>query len=196
MSNKFDCKLEVERILKGDNEICGKLYSEMMAFLASMNKFGKVEKHVLNDIGQNAMVLFLLNLKNNKFKFQSTLSTYLKAIAKNEFYNYFNQTDEFLSIESTDLIDDLPNEVIIDNDNLDIKWAIYREEFDNLKKDCRRLIRFNTSKMNKAIIAERMGYSSVDMVRDRLYRCKLKLVQLIKSNKMYNKYLHHDNQTI
>lgn len=196
MSNKFDCKLEVERILNGDNEICTNLYSEMMAFLISLNKSGKVKKHIVNDIAQNAMVLFLLNLKNNKFKYQSTLATYIKAIAKNEYYNIFNENNELLSLDSTDLIDDLPDEIYTENEDSNIKWAIYKEEFENLKKDCKRLIRFNIKKLDKSIIAERMGYSDADIVRERLYRCKLKLVQLIKKNKMYNKYLQHDNQLI
>lgn len=192
MGEEFDCRHEVECILNGDNQICSKLYNDMMSFLVNLNKTGKLKKHTLNDIAQNAMMKFLVNLQENRFQFQSTLATYLKAIAKNEYYKYFEKKKELLPIEGTLIEDELAEELNNDVFIQDVKWRIFKDEFEKLPDECQNLLRFYIEKLSKYEIAKRLEYKNAEMVRERLYRCKLKLVQMVRKNSLYTNINDYD----
>lgn len=193
MGKRIDCKTEVEHILNGDTVVCAKLYNELMAFLLKLNKSGNVDIATLKDIAQNSMIKFILNLRDNRFEYRSTLSTYLKAIARNEFYKYFERLKDLVPIEDTNIVEELADESIGQTDFEEVRWKVYNIEFSNLRKECRQLLRYAISKLSKEEISENLGYGDPEIVRERLYRCKLRLVMLMKNNELYNKFMNYDD---
>lgn len=182
MNREIDCKAEIDKLLKGNNEFSGKLYNELLAFLHKKNKRYRVNKDNINDIAQNSVLLLLLNLKNDKFRCESTLSTYAIAIAKNQFFRFLDREEKFSNINDPNLfeqyVEEEPDLFSFD----EIRWRIFNIEFENLNKECRRVLRFVANRWAYEDIAKKMKYKKTSLVKEKVYRCRIRLNKLIKSS--------------
>lgn len=195
MNNNITEKKDVQRFLDGDRKLNDILYEEIIAFLFSLNQNNSVRINNIKDIAQNSLLILLLNLKADRFKYESTLNTYAKAIAKKQFWKYVkDQQNKVVDISDPALIDEyVENEPDLFDFNK-VRWMVYNLELKNLHKDCRRLLKYITLDYSYEEIASRMGIEKHEKVREKVYRCKSKLVKLMNNNPLLIKARNYERR--
>ena len=64
---------------------------------------------------------------------------------------------------------------------LNEQYRLYRKHFRKLGKDCQKVLEMYFDKVSMAEIARRMGFASEGYAKKRKFKCKEKLIQLIKA---------------
>lgn len=196
---KTDYKSEVQKIINRNNNYCGNLYAKMMSFLKKQNRQYKIGKQELNDIAHNAMEIFFVNVINGVYKQEATPQTYLNAIAKYMFAHHLKSNDVTISFNEYEVLENKLEQqprIVFDNEeSIDIesiKNKIYKTSFEKLTKECRWLIKYKNQNKDKHEIAQKMGYTNAELVRERFYRCKMQLTSLVMKNSLYKKHFKTD----
>lgn len=134
------------------------------------------------DMQQEAMIVFYENVRDNKFKGESTISTYLFSIAK---FKWLNELKKNRKASERHL------KVVREEQEPDALDLIMKEEEENmildliseLGKTCKDILvqsfYFNSS--IKEIVQE-LGFSNEQVARNKKYKCLKGLRSLLKSD--------------
>jgi len=134
------------------------------------------------DVFQEAMVAFYENVRNGKFKGESTISTYLYSIAKFKWLNQIKKnqvrTAHYDRYEQEEFSDG-PLATLIEDEK---KKGIL-ELLNQLGEACKRLLIeniYHNASMKE--IAKSGNFSSEQVVRNKKYKCLQKLKEIISAN--------------
>jgi len=167
----------IKEFLSGNPKIFSKIYTE---------SYDSVERYILSrggsksdaeDVFQNALMLLYARLKENDLEIKSTFNGYLFTICK----NLWRRNLEKNKVTNIDIIT-LVNE---DEDRAmayveQQQWEIYIEKFQELSENCQQILSLYFNKVSYAELVKKFNYKSEVIVRQRVYKCKLKLIKLIK----------------
>lgn len=137
------------------------------------------------DIFQETVLIFYTNVIKNEFVLTSTLNTYLMSICKNIWFNKLRKKEKeqhiieyIMKNENKFHNDDFESEHEIDLMDGEIKQFI-----ESLKEPCKSiLISYYFHNLSLKLIAKKMNYESVQVVRQQKYRCIKKIKDMIKRN--------------
>jgi hypothetical protein len=74
-----------------------------------------------------------------------------------------------------------PDSSVLDIAELNERMRIYREQFEKLSADCRKVLSLFLEGITITEITRIMGYRSEQHTRNRRYRCKLSLIKRIRA---------------
>ena len=157
--------------------------------------FPSINNHIINnsgleedaqDVFHDALIVIYRKSKENTFELTSSFHTYLFAICKNIWLKKLNRKkrESGVTIEQAEVLI-ITNEVEKTIETTE-KYALYREKFQLLGKDCQKLLLLYFEKKNMVEIASEMGFSSEGYSRKRKFQCKEKLTKLIKEDDRFN----------
>lgn len=170
-----------EQFLIGNQKIIQEIYSE---------SFENVENYILSkggssadaeDIFHSALMQIYVKLKEEKIKINS-FHNYVFIICRNlwrreKSKSRVTNTDEFplLSEEQDQTRFSIESE----------QWELYSEKLNQLSDNCKTLLRMMFDKKTYAQIVDYFSYASQTVARQRVFKCKARLVQLISSDARY-----------
>lgn len=132
------------------------------------------------DIFQEAVIAFYENVRNEKFKGESTIGTYLYSIARFKWLNQIKKnairTGHHEKARKEEFTES-PMAVLIEGER---KSGVL-EVLDQLGEACKELLvesLYHNASMKE--IAQSGGYSSEQIVRNKKYKCLQKLKELLK----------------
>lgn len=155
-----------------------KHHDSVLSFIVVRNG----SKEEAKDIFQDAVLTLLSNIQTGKFEGKSSLSTYLHAISKNLWYRRFRRSitaDEYkasLSTEEKELGD--PEVVMVGQDTQVQLQALMQ----NLKDKCKEVLSLWAQKYSMKEIAEKLGYSNDQVVRNKKNHCMKELKELVRKS--------------
>ncbi len=161
-------------------------YFEMVAQLV---RRGGGTRDDAEDIFQEATLVIYERLKDSPLRLSSSLKTYLFAICRNLWSNVARKRQRLVAIN-----DDQDNLANIGADESDIlefmqrreEYRIYREHFDRLSPQCRRVLSFFFAGVSMNAIAKEMNFSSAQYAKNVKCKCKQRLTQAIKADERFN----------
>lgn len=179
---------EIQAVLDGDLKILDSIYQEHReAFLAFAKRYDLAQDDIL-DIYQDATIAFYENVKNGKIDtLQSSIKTYLFAIAKHMIYNKLKQKNSLIKPD-----DELLN---IADESIDFFSTINQTEqqvylqkaLNELGDSCKELIlNFYYERLSIQKIATKMGYANENTVKAHKSRCMKSLRDIFMTK--YAKY--------
>jgi RNA polymerase sigma factor (sigma-70 family) len=139
------------------------------------------------DIFQDSVIAFYSYVIENKFKESESVEGFIYAVAQNKWINrakvrhkttglsedYFLASDEFQTQES-------------DHKKIEVLLA-------HLGEVCRELLTYSIFyKMTMEDIALRMSYSNANAVKTKNYKCKQRLIALVKDKESLMSYLYNE----
>jgi RNA polymerase sigma-70 factor (ECF subfamily) len=161
----------LNRLKGGDKHALKEFYHAQKpichAFLAK--NFGMNQEH-LNDIYQDSVLALYQNIAHGKLtELNSSLSTYLMAIAKNlslkkvrNGLKVVDDSDKHLEYLTDDFYDDSEDE----------KLSQAMKAFKAMGEPCKSILEmYYFSKMRMNIIAEKLGYNSPNVAKTQKARC-------------------------
>ncbi len=174
----------IERIRLGEPAVFRKIYSSYFPSITKyiLNNQGSLED--AKDVFQDAIMVIYEKSKDPSFTLNASIHTYLFAISKNLWLKNIRKN---LHKKGS-----LPEELeLIENDSFEseIQWRekekLYRTKFSLLDDICKKIITLFLQKKTMVEIATELGLSSPAYAKKRKYKCKLKLLQSIKSDPSY-----------
>ena len=184
-SKQYTKEKIIEGIIRGDNEILKYLYHEnfrKVRFLITTNNGSEVDAE---DIFQETLVVLYRKLRESNYQITSSLNTFIYAVARTMWLKELSSRKLKAEIFDTEdsYISDLPDiiDIIEKNDRL----KLFREKFEELSADCKKVLNMFLNNLSIRDITRIMGYSSEQHTKNRQYRCKKSLIEKIKNSKQY-----------
>lgn len=172
------------KIRSGDSSTLNLLYEKYFNSIAKyiLQNSGTIED--TKDIFQDAIMVLYNKSKDDSFVLTSSIHTYLFSICKNLWLKKIRNK----SIKSSDLLDNL--ELTDENTfEYELNWRnkekLYRHKFSILGEECQKLLSLFLQGMSMDKISSTLRLSSAAYAKKKKYKCKLKLIELIKSDPIY-----------
>jgi RNA polymerase sigma factor (sigma-70 family) len=146
------------------------------------------------DLFQDVLLVLFQKVRNDSFKLTCALGTYLFSVSRILWFKELKKRKyispvSFSPDEYADMMED-----VIETAELNERLEIYRENFENLSRDCQKVLKYFIDGMSIAEITKEMGYKSEQHTKNRRYRCKQSLIRQIKNKYgLFDEYEYNEN---
>ncbi|WP_298417189.1 sigma-70 family RNA polymerase sigma factor [uncultured Kordia sp.] len=178
-SNSFFKKLS-----EGKQEDIILLYQEV---------FPKIEQFVLHnngrtgdadDIFQKALLQLIVRYRKEAFEINATFESYFFMVCKNLWRRELNTSK--LTTNNLDIIKNVSEDTntafsIVEQE----RYELFTEKLASLSDNCKHILKLFFAKTAYTVIMEKFGYTSENVVRQRIFKCKKRLTTLIKKDSRY-----------
>lgn len=180
-----------EEILRGiqngkDDKILEFLYDTVLPKVKHMVYKYKGDDDEAYDVFQEAILRFYNYVKLGKFDQKHKIESFIYAISKNLYIDFLRRQNKNVKIDSIRegvMEVESPLERIISEE----KEVSVRSVFSKLGETCNNLLMYCFyHDLPSKEICEKMGFSSEDVLKTKKYKCKQRLLQLIKENPSLN----------
>lgn len=154
----------------------------------SVKKFiisNKGNKEDAEDIFQKALLQIAVRYKKDKFEIKTTFNGYLFTVCKNLWRRELNlrknrvTNNTFIELVSEEKENSL---ALVEQE----RQELFVEKLNLISDNCKNILNLFFSKTPYSEIVEKTEYNSEAVVRQRVFKCKKKLTELIKNDKRYN----------
>ena len=170
-----------ENIVK---EIYNKSFPQALSFvLKNSGQYTDAE-----DIFQKALLQLAVRYKKEKFVINTSFDAYLFTVCKNLWRRELNKSKR-----------EVTNDQIIEltNDNHDIalsvleqrRWELFTEYVERLSENCNKIMKLFFKRISYPEIVKIFDYNSETVARQRVFKCKAKLKELIVNDKRFKDLL-------
>ncbi len=174
----------LEGLSNGDNKVIADIYNRT---------YPKVVKFVLNnsgnpvdaeDVFQKALLQFIARYRLKKFVIKDSFEGYFFQACKNLWRRELNNRKKQVTKENI-------KELISEEHDMALatleqeKWELFQEKLEELSENCKTILQLFFKKTPYVEIAEKMKYASDNVLRQRIFKCKKKLSELIKKDFRY-----------
>lgn len=162
------------------NEAIQKIYKECSNSIFNMVLSNSGSQQDAEDIFQDTLVILFVNLKKGGFKMESSIKTYLFAVARNLWLKRLRKNRLPVPDDQPELAYSMETEKFIQNKQLTVRRAL-----EQIGESCKSLLQnFYFEKMSMSDIASKYGLGSEEAARNKKYRCMQKLIAFVKARKL------------
>ncbi|MEZ4778196.1 MAG: sigma-70 family RNA polymerase sigma factor [Flavobacteriaceae bacterium] len=175
-------QLLIQAFLKGDSEIFRHLYGTIFPKVARYVIQHGGSQEMAEDIFQNAITVLYVKLKNEKLHIQS-FDNYLFIVCRNLWRREAIKNRVTNTAQETLVSEKIMNltEFYIEQG----QWDLFQEKLKELSQNCQDILKMLFQKVSYKEMVVHFGYASETVVRQRMFKCKAKLIQLIKDDARY-----------
>lgn len=175
----------LRRLSAGDSKIIQQVYSTVFPKVNSFVKKNNGNKSDAEDIFQKALLQLIARYKVNRFELTDSFDSYFFTSCKNLWKRELNKRrTEVTNDDVIELVSD-EQEMVMDIVEQE-KWDLFQEMMNQLSDNCKKVLKLFFEEMPYHEITSKMGYSSENVLRQRIFKCKKKLTDLIKGDNRYN----------
>jgi RNA polymerase sigma factor (sigma-70 family) len=133
------------------------------------------------DLFQDVILVLFQKVRDDSFLLTCSLSTFLFSVSRLLWFKELSKRKHISA--SSFILEDYADKDrdIHETAELNERLEIYRRTFESLSSDCQKVLRYFIEGMSIAEITRKMGYKSDQHTKNRRYRCKLSLINHIKS---------------
>lgn len=170
---------------KGKEEDIGILYQQVFPKVSRfiMSNNGRLSD--AEDIFQKALLQIIVRYRKEPFTIKSSFENYFFTVCRNLWRRELNS-----SKLKTHPLDTLEN--ISDNEDAAFaiveqeRYELFTEKLAALSENCRNVLSLFFKKTPYETIMQKMQYNSENVVRQRIFKCKKHLIELIKKDHRYD----------
>lgn len=137
------------------------------------------------DTFQEALLVLFNLVREPDFNLTCSFKTFIQALARKIWLKNLRRKQGPVVITDTDNYDLMDDDNLMDAIERNERLQLFREKFDELSPDCRRVLKMFLNNIPIADITKAMGYRSDQHTKNRRFRCKMSLVNKIKTSKTY-----------
>jgi RNA polymerase sigma factor (sigma-70 family) len=175
-------------LINGDKKTINAIYEKFYPKVRSFILYNKGKEEDVQDVFQDALMYLITVYKEQPSKIRS-FEAYFFTICKNiwrrtlKSHNRQVMNDDVVPLidKETDL-----SMFILEQQRLEF----YQEKFQLLSENCRTILGNYFNGMSYEEILQDLSYASINTVRQRVFKCKAKIIQLIKSDKRFKEYTY------
>lgn len=179
LERKYSEQELLNGITNGDPQVLQFIYTENFPSIRHYVLLNNGNEDDAKDIFQDSMVIIFKKLRESDLSLSSSLGTYLYSVCR------FVWLKELKNRKKHSIIED-KSEYIITNEKGVIelierneRLLLYREKFEELSDDCKRVLKMFLNNIPIREITQTMGYSSDQHTKNRRFRCMKSLISKI-----------------
>jgi len=177
---------------EGSNTVISVLYDRT---------YSKIKAHILrnsgsvddaNDVFQDAMVILFQHVRDGKYKEEYDIDAFMfticknlwvKQAVKNKKVQALDGQENYLSDSTLSVLD------VIESDD---RKELLKNLLKSLGKNCQKILSLSIYyKLSMKEIAVKLNMANEDVVKATNYRCKQKLIKLVKENPQFSQTLRN-----
>jgi RNA polymerase sigma factor (sigma-70 family) len=173
----------IKAINTGNNTlVLNYLYKEILPRIKKMILKNNGTNDDAKDIFQDTVLIFYNQVKLNRFNEDKDIGGFMYTVARNLWINKAKRANKFVQVNDTETWEGSETDALDDLISKE-KAAAIEEVMNQIGEECKKLLKYSVyEKMSLKEIAVKMGYSSEGVAKTYNYRCKQKLVSLVKDN--------------
>lgn len=191
-------KYSIDELLKGiansDANVLNFFYKENFKHISHLVVSNNGNYEDARDIFQESLVVLFRKVREKDFKLTSSLRTFIYSIARLMWLKELSsrkRKKEFIESTITYTGEELE---VFDVINRNEKIKLYREKFEELSDDCKKVLRMFLNNVPIKDITGIMGYSSDQHTKNRRFRCKKSLISKIRISRKYKELRNEGNE--
>jgi RNA polymerase sigma factor (sigma-70 family) len=192
-----ETKYTVQELLQGvahsDTKIISYIYQENFRTIRHLVVSNNGYESDAEDVFQETLVVLFNKVRKEELTLTCSLNTYLYSIARNIWIKELSKRKrkpESIDSEEVFLNTD---QSIIDIIELNERMRLYRNKFEELSDDCKKVLRMFLNNVPIREITLSMGYSSDQHTKNRRFRCKKSLIHRIVNSSNYKELGYEKN---
>jgi RNA polymerase sigma factor (sigma-70 family) len=146
------------------------------------------------DLFQDALLVIFQKSRQSKLVLTCSVGTYLYSVSRYLWLKELSRRKWVVRVTENEDIIDLDGDISIIHEKNE-RLLFYRTCFEKLSADCRKVLDLFSQGLSIAQITNQMGYKTEQHTKNRRYRCKLSLINSIRS--AYDQHIinHANHQT-
>jgi RNA polymerase sigma factor (sigma-70 family) len=184
----------LDGIANSDDRILIHLYKENFKLISHFIISNSGNNEDAQDIFQECLVVLYRKVKEKDFKLTSSLSTYIYSIARLMWLKELSIRKKRTELTTSEHNFSIEEREVLDLIDYNEKLKLFREKFEELSEDCKKVLRMFLNNVPIKEITKIMGYSSDQHTKNRRYRCKKSLVARIRKSSKF-KELSNEKDT-
>lgn len=172
-------------LINNNEIIVRKIYQQSFQSVLSFVLKNKGQYEDAEDVFQKALLQLTVRYHKEKFEIKHSFESYLFTVCKNLWRRELNKQKNKVTFDGgTELKDD--------NDDIALsileqkRWELFNECLAQISDNCRQILKHYFSKTSYPKMVELFNYNSETVVRQRVFKCKKKLKELIKKDKRFS----------
>ena len=172
----------LEALVNADSKIIDQLYDKELPKVTRFVMQNNGGKQDAEDIFQKALLQLTTRYVAEPFEIKSSFEAYLFTVCKNLWRRELNSKKPRVT-NATHL------EPVYDPEDLALsameqkRWDLFKACFELLSENCKAVLQLFFNKVSYADIVSRLGYNSETVARQRVFKCKAKLTELVKKDR-------------
>jgi RNA polymerase sigma factor (sigma-70 family) len=175
----------IRGIIKEDNDVLLYIYQKSYRPVRHLIITNSGNEEDARDIFQESLIILYKKLKYNKLVLNCSINTFIYSIARLLWLKELKlRGSKFEKGEDFDNYEDEDKD-IIETYEYNERLNFYRQVFEQLSEDCKKVLMLFMKSYSVAEITRIMGYSSEQHTKNRRYRCKKSLINKILQEPKY-----------
>lgn len=180
----------INGIKSRDNEVLKLIYKEFLPAVTSFVMNNSGQKEDAKDIFNKVIYQFTARLERESIEIKSKFEAYLFTACKNMWRR------ELLKVEKRRVTNEHVKELYYEEKDMAMatieqeRWELFNRKVQELSENCNAVLKLFFQKLSSKEIMTKLDYSSEVTVRQRIFKCKTKLAELIKSDSQYNELMN------
>jgi RNA polymerase sigma factor (sigma-70 family) len=174
----------LKALLNNDTKIIKAIYKDNFYKVKSFILKNKGQQQDAEDIFQKALLQLAVRYKKEQFVINTSFEAYLFTVCKNLWRRELNKTK--IKVTKDAIIE-------LKDDNQDIalavleqkRWELFTESLELISENCKQILKLYFAKTSYAEMMNKFSYNSETVVRQRVFKCKNSLKQLVKKDKRF-----------
>ncbi|MDY8137834.1 sigma-70 family RNA polymerase sigma factor [Aquimarina sp. 2201CG5-10] len=172
-------------LANGDKDVIQDLYQKVFPKIMGFVLKNNGDQNDAEDVFQKALLQLIARYKVKSFVIESSFDGYVFTVCRNLWRRELNKSKRMVTnetvIELSSEEDDMTMATLEQE-----KWELFQEKLSALSDTCRQLLELFFKKIPYKDMVEKLGYSSDNVVRQRIFNCKKQLTKLIQKDTRYN----------
>jgi RNA polymerase sigma factor (sigma-70 family) len=181
MKNNFD---HLNILLQGNSRDIQIIYEKNFPMVKRFILQNKGFKQDAEDIFQKAILQMVVRYKKEKFEIKTSFEAYLFTVCKNLWRRELNKSKNKVTNQE---ISELRSEeqdfamAVLEQK----RWELFTENLELISENCKKVLKLFFAKISYNKMVTELNYNSETVARQRVFKCKNKLKELIKKDKRY-----------
>lgn len=172
-------------LLNNDRFVIASIYDAFFPKIKSFILNNKGGEEDVQDVFHDALMYLIVKHKEKPLQIRS-FEAYFFTICKNIWRRTLkNKKTRVMNDNTLHYIDEDADFglFVLEQDRLEM----YQEKFQLLSSNCKEILSSYFNGMSYEDILNELAYTSINTVRQRVFKCKAKIIQLIKEDRRYRK---------
>lgn len=175
----------LKALVKEDKRVLLKIYQNSLPKVKSfvLKNNGNIED--AEDIFQKALMQIAIRYKKEQFCITTSFDAYLFTVCKNLWRRELNKhKNKVTNSEVVELVNEERESSLALVEQK--RQELFIEKMKEISENCRQILFMFFAKKSYAEMVQDTDYNSETVVRQRVFKCKKKLTEIIKADKRYN----------
>ncbi|MGB3465829.1 MAG: sigma-70 family RNA polymerase sigma factor [Cyclobacteriaceae bacterium] len=177
-------EIYINALIQNDESVIKEIYDELFPKVKNFIVRNGGNTDEAQDIFHDALLYIIVTQKDKAMNIQS-FEAYLFTICKNMWKRI--STKRVMKAEVPTLVDDSQElgRFMLEQECFDF----YIDKFQMLSKNCQEILSEYFNNQSYEDLMKEFSYGSVNTIRQRVYKCRIKLIKLIKEDIRYKKII-------